>query len=287
MKKIFVYGMVTLSLLTIFSLSGNVFAQETTVKNYILIFQVLEYDKRIGDATDYFLKEVLKPQDNLLLLTPQRPYNFSQKTRETTPQEKLLQATKDVLKRDISLEGSTYKDIIRQMEVVVRTFMDPDTAQPKNLLTQYRQLKESLFTIRKLNEKLLVDLASMIKQTKGENHFIIFYEKRIRVIPNRRTMENLRGNPEVRFDVNEVLESESAKEVMNVETVIQALKDAAVTLDFVYLNTKMRQSRDMEVKEFSGDIYNVFSKIAKETGGTVRIASRVDAALKEIIGGKK
>ena len=287
MKKIFVYGMVILSLLTFFSFSGNVFAQETTVKNYILIFQNLEYDKRIGDATDYFLKEVLKPQDNLLLLTPQRPYNFSQKTRETTPQEKLLQATKDVLKRDISLEGSTYKDIIRQMEVVVRTFMDPDTAQPKNLLTQYRQLKESLFTIRKLNEKLLVDLASMIKQTKGENHFIIFYEKRIRVIPNRRTMENLRGNPEVRFDVNEVLESESAKEVMNVETVIQALKDAAVTLDFVYLNTKMRQSRDMEVKEFSGDIYNVFSKIAKETGGTVRIASRTDAALKEILAGKK
>jgi hypothetical protein len=287
MKKIFVYGMVILSLLTFFSFSGNVFAQETTVKNYILIFQNLEYDKRIGDATDYFLKEVLKPQDNLLLLTPQRPYNFSQKTRETTPQEKLLQATKDVLKRDISLEGSTYKDIIRQMEVVVRTFMDPDTAQPKNLLTQYRQLKESLFTIRKLNEKLLVDLASMIKQTKGENHFIIFYEKRIRVIPNRRTMENLRGNPEVRFDVNEVLESESAKEVMNVETVIQALKDAAVTLDFVYLNTKMRQSRDMEVKEFSGDIYNVFSKIAKETGGTIRIASRTDAALKEILAGKK
>jgi hypothetical protein len=287
MKKIFVYGMVILSLLTIFSYSGNVFAQETTVKNYILIFQVLEYDKRIGDATDYFLKEVLKPQDNLLLLTPQKPYNFSQKTRETTPQEKLLQATKDVLKRDISLEGSTYKDIIRQMEVVVRTFTDPDTALPKNLITQYSQLKESLFSIRKLNEKLLVDLASMIKQTKGENHFVIFYEKRNRVIPRRQVMERLRANPEVRFDVNEVLESESAREVMNVEKVIQALKDAGVTLDFVYVNTRMRQSRDMEEKEFSGDIYNVFSKIAKETGGTVRIASRVDAALKEIIGGKK
>jgi hypothetical protein len=287
MKKIFVYGMVTLSLLTIFSLSGNVFAQETTVKNYILIFQVLEYDKRIGDATDYFLKEVIKPQDNLLLLTPAKPYNFSQKTRESTPREKLLQATKDVLKRDISLEGAAYRDIIRQMEVVVRTFTDPDTANPKNLLTQYRQLKESLFSIRKLNEKLLVDLASMIKQTKGENHFIIFYEKRIRVIPRRQVMERLRADTEVRFDVNEILESESAKEVMNVETVIQALKDAAVTLDFVYLNTKMRQSRDMEEKEFSGDIYNVFSKIAKETGGTVRIASRVDAALKEILSGKK
>jgi hypothetical protein len=43
----------------------------------------------------------------------------------------------------------------------------------------------------------------------------------------------------------------------------------------------------MEAKEFSGDIYNVFSKIAKETGGTVMIASRAGAALKEILGGKK
>jgi hypothetical protein len=46
--------------------------------------------------------------------------------------------------------------------------------------------------------------------------------------------------------------------------------------DFIYpyLNTKVRYGRDMESKEFPGDIYNVFSKIAKETGGTIMIASR-------------
>jgi hypothetical protein len=43
----------------------------------------------------------------------------------------------------------------------------------------------------------------------------------------------------------------------------------------------------MDLKEFSGDIYNVFSKIAKATGGTVMIASRAEAALKKIITGKK
>jgi len=286
-KKNFVYGMVTLSVLAFFSFTGDVFAEETGIKNYVLMFQNLQYDTRLGDAAEYFLKEVIKPEDSLILLTPQKPYTFSQKTRQTTPLEKLLRITKDVLKRDISMAASTYKDIIQQMEVVVRTFTDPDTAQPKNLLTQYRQLKENLFNIRKLNEKLFMDLAAMFKQAKGKNLIIIFYEKRMRVIPNRQTMERLRANPEVRFEINEVLESESAKEIMNAETVIQALKDAAVTLHFVYLNTKVRQSRDMEAKEFSGDIYNVFSKIAKETGGTVMIASRAGAALKEILGGKK
>lgn len=287
MKKIFVYGMMILSFLAFFSFTGNVFAEETASKNWVLMFQTLEYNTRLGDAADYFLKEVLKPEDNLILFTPQRHYNFSQKTRQTTPLEKLIQVTKDVLKRDISMSASSYKDIIMQMEAVVRTFTDPDTAQPKNLLTQYRQLKENLFNIRKLNEKLFMDLAAMFKQAKGENHIIIFYEKRIRVIPNRQVMERLRSNAEVRFEVNEVLESESAKEVMNVETVTQALKDAAVILHFVYLNTKVRQSRDMQAKEFSGDIYNVFSKIAKATGGTVMIASRAEAALKKILGGKK
>jgi hypothetical protein len=211
MKKIFVYGMVILSFLAFFSFTGDVFAEETAFKNYVLMFQTLEYDTRLGDAVDYFLKEVLKPEDNLILFTPQRHYAFSQKTRQTTPLEKLIQVTKDVLKRDISMAASTYKDIIQQMEVVVRTFTDPDTSQLKNLTAQYRQLKENLFNIRKLNEKLFMDLAAMFKQAKGENHIIIFYEKRIRVIPNRQTMERLRSNSEVRYEVNEVLRGRECK----------------------------------------------------------------------------
>lgn len=287
MKKIFVYGMVILSFLAFFSFTGDVFAEEAAFKNYVLIFQTLDYNTRLGDAVDYFLKEVLKPEDNLLLLTPQKPYNFSQKTRQTTPLEKLIQVTKDVLKRDISVAGTTYKDIIRQMEVVVRTLTDPDTSQPKYLTSQYRQLKESLFNIRKMNEKLFIDLVGMFKQAKGENHIIILYEKRMCPIPNRQIMERLRADPETRFEVNEIFETESTKEVMNVEPVIQALKDVNTKLDFVYMKTKVRGSRDMESKEFSGDIYNVFSKISKATGGTVMIASRAEAALKKLITGKK
>jgi len=287
MKKFFVYGMVILSFLAFFSFTGDVFAEEAAFKNYVLMFQPLEYNTRLGDAVDYFLKEVLKPEDNLLLLTPLKPYNFSQKTRQTTPLEKLLQVTKDVLKRDISMAGATYEDIIRQMEVVVRTLTEPDTSQPKHLTAQYSHLKESLFNLRKMNEKFFIDLAGVYKQAKGETHIIILYEKRMRPIPNRQIMERLRADAEVRYEVNEVFETESTKEVMNVETVIQALKDAGAKLDFVYMKTKVRQSRDMELKEFSGDIYNVFSKIAKATGGTVMIASRAAAALKKLITGKK
>jgi hypothetical protein len=138
-----------------------------------------------------------------------------------------------------------------------------------------------------MNEKFFIDLTSVYKQAKGDIHIIILYEKRMRPIPNRQIMERLRADPEVRYEVNEVFETESTKEVMNVEPVIQALKDVNAKLDFVYMKTKTRGSRDMDKKEFSGDIYNVFSKISKATGGTVMIASRAAAALKKLITGKK
>ncbi|MDH7511764.1 MAG: hypothetical protein QHH14_02330 [Clostridiales bacterium] len=289
MKNFSVYGLMILSVLGICSFGGNVFArtEEIPSKNYVLMFHALEYDARLGDAAEYFLKEVLKPTDSLILFTPQRSYNFSQKTRETTPLEKLIQVTKDVLRRDISMEASTYKDIIQQMETVVRMLTDADPTPVKSLITQYSQLKENLFAIRKLDGNLFFDLAEMFKQAQGEKHIIILYEKRLRVIPNRQTMERLRANPDVRLEINEVLEAESSREVMNADTVTQALKDGGVKLHFVYLHTKVRYGRDMEPKEFSGDIYNVFSKIAKETGGVVMIASVAETALKEIVGSPK
>lgn len=278
-----------MSALGLCSFGGDVLAgaEDIPSKYYVLIFHALEYDARLGDAAEYFLKDVLKPTDSFVLFTPQRSYNFSQKTRETTPLEKLIQVTKDVLKRDISMEASSYKDIIQQMETVVRMLTDSDATPVKSLIIQYSQLKENLFAIRTLNEHLFLDLAEMFKQAKGEKHIVILYEKRLRVIPNRQTMERLRANPDVRLEVNEVLEAESSREVMNADTVAQALMEAGVKLHFVYLHTKVRYGRDMEPKEFSGDIYNVFSKIAKETGGSVRIASIAEAALKEIVGAKE
>jgi hypothetical protein len=62
--------MVILSVLAFFSFTGEFYAEEPGVKNYVLMFQTFEYDTRLGDAVDYFLKEVITPEDNLLLFTP-------------------------------------------------------------------------------------------------------------------------------------------------------------------------------------------------------------------------
>ena len=73
-----------------------------TPRIFYLAFNMTDYDSKIGDATDYFFKEVLQPQDSLTVITPEKPYVLSSKALESRPLEEL---TKELTKL-ISLNNS-------------------------------------------------------------------------------------------------------------------------------------------------------------------------------------
>ncbi|UCH93874.1 MAG: hypothetical protein JSV88_26905 [Candidatus Aminicenantes bacterium] len=306
MKKIFVYGMVILPLVVVLSFPGNTFAGESGKSNYVLVFQATDYNSKLGQAVEYFFKQILRPEDDVILFTPQRFYNYSQQTRQAHPLDKLTKRTKDVLKRDISVGAANYNNTIEQMQMIVTEIgksMGTVGAGPgsggegmrgmtsvtdlKNWLIQYRQLLENLRTIRRLNEKLFMDLAQSFKQRGGNNIIFVFYQQEMRITPDKDTMDALRNNPDIRFEATEVFSEENIKEPMDAAKVSQALKDAGVTLHFVYMHKRMSRRQGIETKEFSGDIYNVFSKITQNTGGQVMTTAKPDAALKKILGAKK
>jgi hypothetical protein len=270
-----------------FTFSGSIIAEEALPTNYVLFFQGTEYNSKLGSAVEYFFKKMLKPEDNMMFFTPQKPYQYSQQTRQSQSLDQLMNTTKDVLKRDISMGAATYDSILSQMIEVINSFSGSLPTEMKSSLIQYRQLLDNLRSLRKWNEELFVKIAQMFKQNKGENHLIIFYQTEYRAVPNRKKIEDMRRNPDVSFDVSELFEAESTKDVMNADTVSQALKECGAKLDFIYLKTKTKRSQTIEMKEFSGDVYNVFSKIAKETGGKVINTSIPEAALKEISEDKK
>ncbi len=263
------------------------FAGESGPTNYVLVFQGTEYDSKLGSAVEYFFKEMLKPEDNMLYLTPQKPYQYSQQTRQSQSLEKLIETTKDVLKRDIGMGAASYMSIFDQMVMLVKMLSEASTAEVKNQLVQYRQLMENLRSIRKWDESMYLKIAGMFQKNTGANHLIIFYQTELRPIPNKRTLDNLRSNPDTRFEVNEIFEADSTKDPLNVEKVAQALKESGAKLHFVYMQIKMKSRQDMEIREFSNDIYNAYSKIARETGGKVITTSIPVSALKEIAEAKQ
>jgi hypothetical protein len=284
MKKCLLYAVLLTVFLPISAMSSNGPAgEETTTRcNYILIFQATEYNSKLGDAVDFFFKKILKPEDHLSVITPVNPYNFSPQTRQAYPIEKLSERTKEVLKRDISVGLANYQQILDGMSQLVREITGPPSdSDTKSCLIQYRQLLANMRGIRKLNENLFMQLAGLFKKETGKNYLYIFYQKELRIIPARNALQRLKDSMEFRADATELFEEENSDKFLNVDLVSQALKDAGVALNFIYLNKEDMRKEWMETKEFSGDVYSVLSQLATATGGNVEATSKPEAVLKK------
>jgi hypothetical protein len=299
MKKLFLSGVIALSIVLMLSSSVTLQAAEPTT--YLLLYQSNEYNSKLGDSVNYFFQKVLKPQDGLTLFTPVRAYNFSQKTRQATPLKKLIDRTRSVLKKDVSINSAGFRSIEESMVQIVTQlaeFMGTSSGgggmsspsgsgnEIKSLLTQYSQVVASYRNQRKIGEGLFIQIAQKLKQQPGRKYFYLIYEKTFRIVPDRDTMDALRANPNFAFLASEAFVQESTKQLMDAEKVIAALKDAGVILNFVYVKKSSRRRQGMEFIELSGDMYNVLSKIAKGSGGIVMATTKPAAAMKKAAFGK-
>jgi hypothetical protein len=296
MKKIGLYGfiMIILVLFAPLALKGNVPTDEETGGNiYIVILQLTDYNSKVADTVEYIFKDMIQPQDQLVLITPVKPYTFSQKTRQSQTPEQLIKLTQNVLKRDIVTGTANYHQILNRMTQLVLdigsgvgdtssggggmggTLTNVNTI--KNQLVTYRQLREEMKGLRKLDEKLFIKFCEIFK--KGIIYVV--YQQELQVIPNRDVMEALRNNMDVRFDAMEVFLQENTGEFLDVTKLSQMLSDAAITLHFFYIKSKETKRQGTEMKEFSNDVYNAFSNLAKTTGGIVETTSKPEAAFKK------
>lgn len=293
MKKKFLYGFIILLLFTSFALKGNVPTEKKAEgRIYIIIFQVTDYNPKIGDTVEYIFKNMIKPHDQLIILTPVKPYTFSQKTRQSQSREQLIKLTQNVLKRDIVSGTANYHEILNRMTQLVLDIGSgvgstssggglgggaPNTSDIKTQLVTYRQLRGEMKNLRKLNEKLFIRFSEIFK--KGIIYVV--YQRELQVIPDRDVMEALRNNQEIRFDAMEVFLQANTDEFLDVTKLGKVLSDAAITLHFFYIKSKEKRRQGTKIKEFSNDVFNSFSNLAKTTGGIVVTTSKPEAAFKK------
>jgi hypothetical protein len=151
----------------------------------------------------------------------------------------------------------------------------------KNNMVQYRQLLENMRNLRKLNENLFLQLTGVFKKGTGKNYLYVFYQKELRIIPNNDVLQQLKQSYEFKADATELFEQDNDEKFLDVETVSLALQEAKVILNFIYLNKNAKPTGRFQYKEFSGDVYNVLSKLAEATGGFIESTSKPEAVLKK------
>ena len=260
--------------------------EETPPRNFVLLFDILSYNREAGDALTFFYTRVLAPADQLIIYTPARAYGFS-KTTLAQPKRELSEAMKEKLRGDTAACGTNYKIIFNDMKNLVsdleggQTSSSDSQAGIKNSLNMYRQNMENLRGLRKVNETLLGQILNMFKTQQGRNHMIMLYEAEFRPIPNKDTLSRLRAIPEISFIVSELFASDDQKAPLDAGTYIDMFKEANITLHFLYIKPKDKSSVQ-DFKENSADMYDVFSRIAKATGGVVETTASPEAALRSV-----
>ena len=264
-------------------------------RNFILLYNINEYNSKIADSVDYFFQNVLKKGDQLILLTPLKPYTFSRQTLNSKSKGELITAAKTVLKRDVPVGASNYLNVVEQMKHLVAEIKNGvDGAVQsmggaafvdlKSLLIQYRQLLENMRVTRKVNEDLLLKFADIFKDQPGQTHLVVFFHQELRPIPVRNIMSNLYKNKDLKFDAADVFESDESEETINCESVGKSLINSGVYAHFLYLTKQTARDRRFVMKDNSQDMYNMFSKLADSTGGVMETTSRPEAALKKVCG---
>ncbi len=260
-----------------------------TSRNFILIFQATEYTSKIANNIEFVFNQILLPGDRLILVTPEKPYNFSPQALEKYSKDQLIKAMKNTLKRDISTLGTSSESIVKAMRYIIRILPDElgDIENIRQYLIQYKQLLVDFNTIRKIDEPYLLELSDALKQVKGQSHIFLFYQQEFRPIPDYQTINDLSRMQDFKLDdfgYLDVFESDESIESINVKRMQEVFADVAVTFHFIYIKKSQGRLRRLIWKEHSVDMFNTFSKLARETGGIVETTSKPDVAFQRAAG---
>ncbi|MGB9893687.1 MAG: hypothetical protein ACPLRA_04685 [Candidatus Saccharicenans sp.] len=247
----------------------------------VLEFRGYEYDQKLGQMVEHLFRRPYSPSDTISLVTPVNVYGFfSESLRDRTPEE-LINAGSSILKRDLSVTGKTENEIIQELTRLVLDLQQGSSA--KETLMQYQQNLESLKNIRKFNTDTLLVAAGRFSEVRALKHYVIIYQQEFLPIPNSEMMDSLLANRSIMFQASELFRSIPSDESVNLEPIIEELRRSGIVVDFIYFKTNPRPRPDIQLRELSTDMFDIYSKMAYATGGFVGSSATPSAQLKKIL----
>jgi len=82
---------------------------------FVLVFEVINWLPRINDLIDYFFDTVYQPGDYLIITTPVKSYNLSERALKQMPKDRIGSQLKSLLRKDIIEGNMGYKSLMRDI----------------------------------------------------------------------------------------------------------------------------------------------------------------------------
>ena len=254
-------------------------------RNFFLLFQLSDYNPKLGEAIDYLFTSVLLPGDILEIMTPLKNYTLSAQALKSKPKETLAKELQGLVRKDTKVGASEYRTLMRDLKRLVRgmsgsggiTSLESDYTTDsfglQLLLPRYRETLRKLEDLRIVDQKKLLRFAAQLKRREGQKNVFFFYQREFRPEIAPRIMNQLmsmyQDQPSILGDLMDLMQFYRRDPKWNINIIKQAFADSSIFFNFIYMHKEPENVSGIQMTEQSEDIFETFSQVAEATGGII------------------
>lgn len=229
------------------------FAPKPTLRQFVLVFEVIDYSPYLDEVIDHFFNHVFAPEDNLAIVTPVNTYHLNNDLFAEKPVQEVADELKSKLKKDIRKGNAEYKSIMRSIIRGDASYID------------YFRLK----SMRRLEQEKILEFAETLKKIEGQKNVFFLYQRD--AIPSVDASIGNLTTSDYLFSFDEL----GKNITFDVDKVKQAFSDSMISAHFIYItNTEQYQQSILNMgpsgattKDWSMHTFGALFEVAKATGG--------------------
>ena len=278
-----------------------------TARNFYIFFELSEYTAKLGEAVYNFMQNVIDPGDLLTIVTPMKTYRLRGKALEVRSREEITKQLKGLMRRDILLGNSEYRNAIRELSGLAG-LMSATMSQDESLrvnadlfavesnkergsfreqLTRYQELLARLEDLRKVDQGKLLDFAEYLKDREGQKYVFLFYQREYipQIEPSilNQFLSIYQDTPDIQMNIANLFDFYKRDPLIDIEQVKKVYADASISIHFLFFTPVVQKMLGIVFRERSEDVYSTFSQMARSTGGFIDSSANPDKLFKNAI----
>ncbi len=285
-----------------------------TARHFYLFFELGEYEGRILQALDYFVKTVLLPGDNLTIVTPMKTYRMKGNLFGLVGREKTYAQIIGILRRDIQIGYAESRAVLSEMTDLARVMAsevramntgseapDASLVEPPPVLPvesaysgafevqlmHYATLVDRLANLRVVDPRKLLGFARTLKDIEGQKSVYFFYQAEYVPKIDPRIVEMLATRYSDRPDIAQSLDTifglDRRDVSVDVDDLTKAYADASASIHFLHLPRPPERFEGIRLEERSEDVFAPFREMARATGGYTGSTANIAAAMRSAV----
>ncbi len=281
-----------------------------TSRSFYLFFEISEYDPRIGNAVDYFLKNVIYPGDVLVVITPTSSYRLRGRALELKSRDEVVNQLIGILRKDALTGSSEYRSVIRELTELASsisasleqserifakdeaiTFIDQLDRTPEEKLMRYQYLIGRLEEIRTVDQEKMVHFAQLLEEERGQKYVFLFYQNEYipQIDPKILTqfIALYQDRPTIEQTITGIMDIYRREISFDVEKIKQIYADHSISIHFLFISKVVQNIPGVIFQEKSEDIFSAFREMAYATGGYIESSSRPEWLMQKAVEASK